>query len=132
MKILAHNKWGSHCSTLLTIYKALIRSKLDYASFIYNTATKSTLPILDKLRICTEAFRTNPIESLYNITGTCPLNLRRMENSLKFTVNIAQYPQLPCHKQVYQLGNDQQIHLKNKTPQQKSIYLAAETLHPNS
>ncbi|GFQ98277.1 uncharacterized protein TNCT_261311 [Trichonephila clavata] len=47
------------------LYRALIRSKLDYGSVIYSSACKSLLKILDPvhhqgLRLCLGAFRTSP------------------------------------------------------------------------
>lgn len=35
IKFLRGVLWGSHQNTLITIYKSLIRSRMDYASFVY-------------------------------------------------------------------------------------------------
>ena len=55
--------------TLLKLYRALIRWKLDYGSIVYGSARKSYLQMLDpiqtlSLRLCVGAFRTFPVESL--------------------------------------------------------------------
>jgi len=43
LKIIAHKDWGADQKTLLTLYTTLIRSKLDYGSFIYGSTRKSYL-----------------------------------------------------------------------------------------
>ena len=53
------------------LYRYLIRSKLDYRCIVYGSARKSYLQMLDPvqnqgLRLCLEAFRTSPVESLYS------------------------------------------------------------------
>ena len=43
MKVVAHTKWGGDRVTLLRLYRALIRSQLDYGSIVYGSANKSEL-----------------------------------------------------------------------------------------
>ncbi|GFQ93136.1 uncharacterized protein TNCT_484971 [Trichonephila clavata] len=83
LKILANTRWGANRTSLLRLYRALIRSKLDYGSVVYSSACKSLLKILDPvhhegLRLCLGAFRTSPVESLYAEAYKPPLDLRRM------------------------------------------------------
>ena len=40
-KIIAHQTRGADQSTLLTLYRTLIRSKLDYGAIVYGSASKS-------------------------------------------------------------------------------------------
>ena len=35
MKVLSHTTWGADRTTLLQLYRSLIRSKLDYGSIVY-------------------------------------------------------------------------------------------------
>ncbi|GFR32545.1 putative RNA-directed DNA polymerase from transposon X-element [Trichonephila clavata] len=84
LKVLANTRWGADRTSLLRLYRALIRSKLDYGSVVYSSACKSLLKILDPvhhqgLRLCLEAFRTSPVESLYAEAYEPPLDLRRKE-----------------------------------------------------
>ncbi|GFR07904.1 fibroblast growth factor receptor 3 [Trichonephila clavata] len=82
LKVLANTRWGADRTSLLRLYRALIRSKLDYGSVVYSSAWKSLLKILDPvhhqgLRLCLGAFRTSPVESLYAEAYEPPLDLRR-------------------------------------------------------
>ena len=47
MRRLSRQDWGASKKTLLTIYKALIRSKLDYDNEAYYSAGKGQLQRLD-------------------------------------------------------------------------------------
>ncbi|GFR08836.1 RNase H domain-containing protein [Trichonephila clavata] len=46
LKVLANTRWGADRTSLLRLYRALIRSKLDYGSVVYSSACKSLLKIL--------------------------------------------------------------------------------------
>ena len=70
LKVLSNTSWGADRPSLLKIYRAVIRSRLDYACQIYGSAGSSYLKKLDTihhtaLRICSGAFRTSPVVSLY-------------------------------------------------------------------
>ena len=55
-KIIAHQTWGGDQSTVLTLYRSLISSKLDYGAIIYGSACKSCLKILEP--VANQALRT--------------------------------------------------------------------------
>ena len=62
LRSVSHQKWGADRLTTLRLYRALIRSKLDYGCMIYGTAKDGLLGSLDPvhnaaLRLCTGAFR---------------------------------------------------------------------------
>ncbi|KAL4092396.1 hypothetical protein QTP88_026899 [Uroleucon formosanum] len=87
LKCLAHKSWGSHSSSLLQIYKALILSKLEYNSFLFIKAKASALNMIDTvhnmgLRLVTGAFRSSPIPSVLNTAGVAPFDIRRVHSSL--------------------------------------------------
>ena len=70
LKVLSNTDWGGDRTTLLNLYRSLIRLKLGYGSIVYGSARKSYLKTLDTihhqgLRLALGAFRTSPIESLY-------------------------------------------------------------------
>ncbi|GFY39597.1 putative RNA-directed DNA polymerase from transposon X-element [Trichonephila inaurata madagascariensis] len=93
LKILANTRWGADQTSLLRLYRALIRSKLDFGSVVYSSACKSLLKILDlvhhqALRLCLGAFRTSPVESLYAEAYEPPLDLRRKYLCLNYFMKI--------------------------------------------
>ena len=49
LKVLSHTTWGADRTTLLQLYRSLIRSKLDYGSIVYGSARKSYLAMLDPI-----------------------------------------------------------------------------------
>ena len=76
-------------STLLKLYRSLVRSKLDYGCFIYGSAKKSYLRCLDSihhlgLRLALGALRTSPVESLYVEANEAALSLRQEKLALQF------------------------------------------------
>ncbi|MDW0237614.1 MAG: reverse transcriptase domain-containing protein, partial [Nitrososphaeraceae archaeon] len=85
--------WGACKKTMLTIYRALIRSILDYGDIAYSSACKSYLDKLssiqtEALRLCCGAPRSTAASALQNECGELPLHLRRLQNSLKFGAKI--------------------------------------------
>ena len=49
LKVLSHTSWGADQTTLLKLYRSLVRSKLDYGCIIYGSARKSYLQMLDPI-----------------------------------------------------------------------------------
>ncbi|XP_076046503.1 uncharacterized protein LOC143028389 [Oratosquilla oratoria] len=88
LKVVSHYDWGADRATLLRLYKTLCLSKIDYACQIYGSAARTTFEKLDVhnlgLRICTGAYRTSPVDSLYVDSGVPPLSLRREELGLRY------------------------------------------------
>ncbi|GFR15018.1 putative RNA-directed DNA polymerase from transposon BS [Trichonephila clavata] len=89
----ANTRWGADRTSLLRLYRALIRSKLDYGSVVYSSACKSLLKIWDPvhhqgLRLCLGAFRTSTVESLYAEAYEPPLDLRRKYLCLNYFMKI--------------------------------------------
>ena len=106
-KIIAHQTWGADQSTLLTLYRTLIRSKLDYGAIVYGSAPKSYLKILEPvanqaLRICLGAYRTSPVCSLQVLAHEPPLELRREQLSLQYCTKLKSNTLYPTHKTVFQ------------------------------
>lgn len=94
LKYVASKSWGNSKSTLLTIYKSIIRSRLDYGSEIFHTASPSSLKKLDQiqyraLKICTKALSSTPLTSLQQECGEPPLDLHRHRILLRHMVRIS-------------------------------------------
>ena len=105
LKVLSHFTWGADRTSLLRIYKALCLSKIEYGCQIYGSACKTTLDILDVvhnmvLRICTGAYRTSPVESLYVDSGIPPLSIRREELGLRLISHVLSSKLNPNYKYV--------------------------------
>ncbi|KAI5756494.1 hypothetical protein M8J77_025486 [Diaphorina citri] len=82
LKMLSKKAWGSNRKMLLRLYKALIRSKLDYGCIVYNSASPKTLLMINpvqnqSLRLATGAFRSSPTVSLEAETSEPNLEIRR-------------------------------------------------------
>ena len=93
LKVISSFSWGADRKSLLMIYNALCRSKIEYGCQIYSSACKTRMKALDAvhnmgLRICSGAFRTSPVESIYVDTGELPLDLRREELGLRLLFKI--------------------------------------------
>ena len=90
IKCVSSTKLGGDQKTLLKLYRALIRSKLDYGSIIYGSARKSYLKILDIVHYqALGAFRTSPIPS-YVEADEPSLSERRVKLSLQYITKLNQ------------------------------------------
>lgn len=87
---------ATDAKALLRVYRALVRSKLDYGSQIYGTAPASYLKFLDPvhhkgLRICLGAFRTSPLRSLYVEAYEPKLQYRREMLQMQYYARMKQF-----------------------------------------
>lgn len=88
-KVLSGSGWGVHPKHLRKLYISIIRSRLDYASFLYDNCCKTNLYKLDKIQ--NQAMRTiggfiksTPIHVMESELSLCPLHLRRQYLAGKF------------------------------------------------
>ena len=101
--MLSYTSWGADRTTLLKLYRSLVRSKLDYGCIIYGSARKSYLQMLDPihnqgLRLALGAFRTSPVASLYVEADEPSLYSRREKLSLQYAIRLAANPSNPAHE----------------------------------
>jgi ribonuclease HI len=102
LKVLSNTNWGAERTSLMKIYHAVIRSKLDYGCVVYGSARTSILQKLNTvhhlaLRLCSGAFRTSPVESLYVDCCEAPLYVRRKVLSLQYYFRISSNIRHPLH-----------------------------------
>ena len=102
LKVLAHTDWGADRKVLLRLYRSLIRSKLDYGSIVYGSASKSNLQMLDTihhqgLRLAIGAFRTSPVESILAEANEPSLYLRREKLALNYIIQVKSDPNNPAN-----------------------------------
>ncbi|XP_076043779.1 uncharacterized protein LOC143026881 [Oratosquilla oratoria] len=93
LKVIPSFIWGADKRSLLMLYNTLCQSKIDYGCQIYSSTCKTRLKELDtvhnmSLRICSGAFRTSPVESIYVDSGELPLDLHREELGLRLLFKI--------------------------------------------
>jgi ribonuclease HI len=105
LKAIAHTNWGSDERTILRTYRATIRSKLDYGSPAYGSATRSQLRKLDTiqntaLRLALGAFRTSPALSLHRESNETPLPLRRKQLTHTQKLKVLTLRSHPLHNKV--------------------------------
>ena len=106
LRVVAHTDWGADSPTLLRLYRALVRSKLDYGCIVYGSARESYLQSLDRvqnlaLRICLGAFRTTPIPSLHVEANEMPISLRRDKLSLQYMIKLKSNKNNPAYDCVF-------------------------------
>jgi hypothetical protein len=97
LKFLSHHTWGVSTKSLITIYKSLILSQIQYGFQIYITAKKNLLQILDPIhnegiRLSIRAFRTSPTDSILCYAGELPLNLLREKDLLYYGIKTKSTP----------------------------------------
>ena len=105
LKILSHTTWGADRVIMLRMYRSIFRSKLDYGRFIYASAKPNILATLDPvhnlgIRLCTGAFRSSPVISLYADAGEPSLSHRRQQLLLQFYARSQQLPESIIYKYV--------------------------------
>ena len=89
IRVVAQLKWGGDRDTLLTLYRTIVRSKLDYGCIVYGTASNTNLRQLDRihnagLRLALGAFCTSPVSSMYTEANEAPLEKRRLKLSMNY------------------------------------------------
>ena len=108
LRVVSHFDWGADQKVMFQLYKSLILSKLDYGSFIYGSAPKSYITMLDPiqnegLRLCLGAYKTSPKESLEVEANIPPLKLRREQLALQYILKLKSNPSNPAYKCVFEL-----------------------------
>ncbi len=103
IKMVAHSRWGGDRKIIKNLYTALVLSKLDYGSIIYNSAKPNLLKKLDTiqhtgLRLISGAMYTSPISSLHAETCILPLQYRRKILSLTYYSKLSLKPLNPAYK----------------------------------
>ncbi len=94
MKRITGYRWGASKGSLLTIYKTLIRSLIDYRCIAYDSANKTVKKKLDSIQlkalsIVTGALPGTALIALQNECGEMPLQLRRNLLTCKYAIKVA-------------------------------------------
>ncbi|KAI5640371.1 hypothetical protein NE865_07296 [Phthorimaea operculella] len=102
--------WESHPYSQKLLYKALVRSHLDYGSFLLEPCNKSALISLDKiqsksLRIICGAMKSSPINALQVECSEPPLHLRRQYLSDRYFLKTIQLSNHPLISKLHSLSD---------------------------
>ena len=93
MRMLKGTDYGADKQSLLTIYKTIIRPKLDYGCEIFNNLSKNTLQKLDiiqntALKIALGALKSTPKTALEHEAGILPLSLHMEQKRLMYWARV--------------------------------------------
>ena len=107
LRVVAHLKWGGDRDTLLMLYRAVVRSKLDYGCIVYGTTANANLRPLDSihntgLRLALGAFCTSPVSSLYTEANEAPLEERRLKLSMHYYLKTRACINNPAHHALHE------------------------------
>ena len=116
LRVVSHFDWGGDRKTMIQLYKSLILSKMDYGCFIYGSAPKSYIKMLNPiqnegLRLCLGAYKTSPAESLEVEAGVLPLHIRREQLALQYILKLKSNPSNPVYKCIF--PSQEQIEINN-------------------
>jgi len=105
LRSVSSQHWGADQETLLRLYRSMVRSKLDYGSIVYGSASDHLLKSLDTvaneaIRIATGAFKSTPINRLYVLANEPTLEKRRAELTLRYFYKIKSHIMNPAYNSV--------------------------------
>ncbi|XP_063893690.1 RNA-directed DNA polymerase from mobile element jockey isoform X2 [Helicoverpa armigera] len=103
LKVLSGVWWGAHPYTMKLIYNALVRSILDYGSFVLIPCNRGALAALDRLqsqclRIISGCMKSSPVNALQVECAEPPLALRRQYLASRFLSRVvpkSSHPLIP-------------------------------------
>ena len=102
------------------LYRAIVRSKLDYGFIVYCTESNTNLRQLDSihnsvLRLALGAFCTSPLSSVYTEANEAPLEERRLKLSMHYYLKYRACIDNPEHAlhEFDQITRDLYIHRQN-------------------
>lgn len=93
LKILANRNWGANEDSLLSVYKSIVRSRLEYGCVAFQSAKPHIIQKLQlvqnlSIRISMGAYRTSPVISIHSLSGIQPLNNRRNQFNIIAAIKI--------------------------------------------
>lgn len=110
LKCLSGVWWGSHPFCMKLLYNALIRSLLDYGTFLLEPGSTIAFKNLDSiqskaLRLVSGAMKSSPINALQVECVDPPLQLRRQYLSDSFLFRSLQFSNHPLHSKLRLLSD---------------------------
>jgi hypothetical protein len=124
--IMTKAKPGPSTQTLMILFKSLVRSKMDYGSIAYGSASRSNLQKLDIarrsiLRVILRSRLSTPVETLYAESGTESFPWRTSWLTRNYLLKLSHKPRNPMLERAKQITStpnplETQMHTK---PNQK-------------
>lgn len=101
VRLLSGSTFGSSKRALLSVYRGLIRSRIDYGCFLYQDSSITNLKLLDSLQykallLCTGGMKGTPCSNLLIECGETSLAQRRFEFYMKFLTRMKFSNVSPC------------------------------------
>ncbi|XP_044745335.1 uncharacterized protein LOC123307183 [Coccinella septempunctata] len=100
IKSLCRPSWGSHPTTLLNVYRALVRPHLDFGGILYGRCAKAQLIKLDRvqfsvIRTALGLMKSSPTNIILAESGELPLQSRRLWLAMKYISKIFRFANHP-------------------------------------
>ena len=119
--MITRSRSGPALPALLTLYKSLVRSSIDYGLIVYGSASKSLLAELDKvqnifLRLMLGSLPSTPVSELRLETGIEPTHLRALWLSSNFVLKINDESSNPIAKFTSNMRKRTVKHRPRSTP----------------
>lgn len=122
IKALTSYKLNLRRETLLQVLDVKVKSKIDYASFLFQHESKKNIKKLivkynQGLRICLGAYRTCNVRSLYAEAGKISLTSSADKKAMKYVVGVLGNSEHPLRNDILEkINNTRQEESKKKKP----------------
>ena len=131
MRSLTGQQWGASKTSMLKIYRTLIRPRMEYGVELFHTASKAALQKLNSiqytcLRLACGAMRGTAADALQQECGEMPLSIRRQRSLKRYTARISTSDDNPAKKI---LQDHWQNHYGKFKSGAESVYLQTEQFH---
>ena len=83
LKAVSAKTWGADRETLLHLYKALFRSKIDYGCMAYSSASNTNIKKLEVVQNTAIRIATGCLKSTPTVALRCETNLPPIENKIE-------------------------------------------------
>ena len=129
---MSRKTWGADRETLLYVYKAFIRSVIDYGSNVYGSVCDTHLQKLETIQnsalsIATGALRSTPVPALRAETSCCSIRRRISENTLSYFSKSRTLPSAHPIKEIIDSAKNTNPQSWSHNRKKPAIFRAEET-----
>ena len=119
--VLTKHKRGPSLQCLITLFKSLVCSIVDYGLIVYGAASASNIAPIDValrsiLRLILGSFKSTPVEVIYAELGLEPSADRRIWLAAKYTLNLSTKPSNAAYPSAYSVVHDGHVWKPRSTP----------------